>query len=378
VSLVAVEPAFGDEQLLAVHFGEEVAHGAGLDVGAFEDPAVFAGGGIEDDQVLAGDHEQFGPAVFVDVVDVQVVDVGGAGHFFEVGLEIGTPPDFEAVGAHAAVADEGLLLAVAVNVVEVVRMAGAAVEVAVPEAVQVVVVDVDGVYEGGDEDVAPGAEAADVAELENTVGAGFHLFAVVAAVAFEDSEIAAAVAFGDIDDFGLAVAIDIADGGGDFVHGPVAGTEGCALLPHDVAVELHGGNAVDLLFVAVAAGGHARDVAVAGLEEDCFQLAVAVEVSEAHSGIAETGCIDLVGKTKRTSHGNFLLRLLWVSVSCPTRILYIGAQPEKRPTRSFNRIGGDGCRVVWGILKEIGSLVNVRESEWYDTERRQHDERSGS
>ena len=82
-------------------------------------------------------------------------------------------------------------------------------------------------------------------------------------------------------------------------------------------------DAVDLLFVAVTAGRHAGDVAVAGLEEYGFQLAVAVEVAEAHSSIAETGCIDLVGKTKGTSHSSLCWDACGIRRHCLLRTVAI-------------------------------------------------------
>ena len=315
-----MEAPLGQEQLLRLPLRLEIANGAGLDVCAFENPTIFAGGGIQYDQVLACDHQQFGPTVAIDVMNVQMIDVRRTRHLLQVRLQVRPPPDFEPVGANAAVADESLFFAVTVNVVEVMFMPGPAVKVAVPQAGQIVSINVNGIYESGNENVAPGAQTADVTQLQDTVGTGLDLLAVVAPVPFEDAQIAAAIPLGDIDDFGPAVAIDIADRSSDFVHGPVARPQGSAFLPHHIAVQLYGCHAVDLLLVPVAAGRHARNVTVAGLKEDGFQLTVAVQIPQTHSSVAETRNVNLIGETKWTCHWDLFLMYLWDSSPLPSRI----------------------------------------------------------
>ena len=57
--------------------------------------------------------------------------------------------------------------------------------------------------------------------------------------------------------------------------------------------------------------------------------------------------------------------------------LDIRVQPEKCLSRYFNRNRGDGCRVVWGILKDNGGLVNVIKLTGRDTELRGAQRESG-
>ena len=45
-----------------------------------------------------------------------------------------------------------------------------------------------------------------------------------------------------------------------------------------------------------------RDVAIAGLEEDGFQLSVAIKIAKAHAGVAEAGGINFICKVKWTCH----------------------------------------------------------------------------